>query len=61
MPVQINEVIIRAVVGKNSNNEVDSAPQNCGEEDSNAGTNGGGESSDLAEKILEIFREKHER
>ncbi|MBL0341301.1 MAG: hypothetical protein IPP71_10405 [Bacteroidetes bacterium] len=53
MPVQINEVIIRAVVdpspGSNTTNQTACPPSgNCGE-------------AELVEKVLEIIREKHER
>jgi hypothetical protein len=53
MPVQINEVIIKAVVDpkpKSNNNEPECPP----------GGNGGLE-NELAEKILEILKERKER
>lgn len=56
MPVQINEVIIKAVV--------DPRPSSSGtgsnEPDCPPNSNAGGE-NDLIEKVLEIIREKQER
>ncbi|MGN6342523.1 MAG: DUF5908 family protein [Flavisolibacter sp.] len=53
MPVQINEVVIKAVVdprpsGSSGTNEPDCPPNSNGE-------------NELIEKVLEIIREKQER
>jgi hypothetical protein len=53
MPVQINEVIVKAVINSNSK-------ENSDEADCPPSGNSGTE-NELAEKILEILREKKER
>ena len=57
MPVQINEVIIRAVVDPKSENTMDtgSSGVNC------PPSGNTGMDPEMAEKILEIIREKNER
>ena len=53
MPVQINEVIIKTVVGaEDATMNANPTPAQSGDEDLNL---------DLAEKILEIIKEKNER
>jgi len=54
MPVQINEVIIKAVVDPRPSAAADSNEPEC-PPDSNTGE------AELVEKILEILREKQER
>ena len=62
MPVQINEVIIRTVVDAPGGAGNNPTPSGCGTNDGTGAGNGGGtDSSELAEKILEIIREKQER
>jgi hypothetical protein len=54
MPVQINEVIIRAVV--------DSRPEKEGDEDDQPLPSGStGREVDIAEQIFDIIRQKQER
>jgi len=55
MPVQINEVIIRAVVDSKKNGDDDME----GEEPLPSAS--AGPEVDIAEKIFEIIRQKHER
>ncbi len=54
MPVQINEVIIRAVVDSSANSHASEAPED------NAAT-GQFSEKELAEKIFAIIKEKKER
>ncbi|ASU33903.1 DUF5908 family protein [Mucilaginibacter xinganensis] len=53
MPVQINEIIIRAVV--------DPAPVNSGSSSQTPQGVGSDESYEAVEKVLEIIKEKQER
>jgi len=55
MPVQINEVIVRAVVNP-ANASSGNTMANCPPEASGSGTG-----SDIAEQVLEIIKEKKER
>ena len=62
MPVQINEVIIRTVVDSPGGAGNNPTSPGCGSNDGTGAAGGGGaDSSELAEKILEIIREKQER
>lgn len=65
MPVQINEVIIRAIVSSASeNNGHGTRETDCNSDSENMGNGmrgGSMEINDLAEKIFEIIREKQER
>ncbi len=54
MPVQINEVIVRAVVAPNP--AADKSPRLACPPAGNSGSD-----SDVLEKVLEIIKEKHER
>jgi hypothetical protein len=61
MPVQINEIIIRTVVDSPAASGSSATAVGCGPTN---GTGGGGEgagTNELAEKILEIIKEKQER
>ncbi len=55
MPVQINEVIIRAVVDAKKKGEGDE------DDDEPLPSASAGPEIDIAEKIFEIIRQKHER
>ncbi|MEP7377641.1 MAG: DUF5908 family protein [Chitinophagaceae bacterium] len=65
MPVQINEVIIRAIVSSSpENNEASAGDTDCNADSEGMGKHmgaGSGETADLAEKIFEIIKEKQER
>jgi len=65
MPVQINEVVIRAVVGSAANEKGSSTTPGCGGDgdntDSTSSMGGGSASNDMAEEILELLRAKQER
>jgi hypothetical protein len=59
MPVQINEIIIRAVVGASTDKE-NMPDTTCGEDNSGSSGNDN-DLAILAEKIMEIIRAKQER
>ena len=65
MPVQINEVIIRAIVAPSAEkNETGTGATDCNSDHEGAGKNAGmaiAETSELVEQIFEIIREKKER
>ena len=65
MPVQINEVIIRAVVGSGANEKDGSNnTPGCGDADntdSSSSIGGASGANDMAEQILELIRAKQER
>ena len=66
MPVQINEVVIRAVVGPASKDkDGTSITPGCGGDgdntDSSSSIGNGSAANDMAEQILELLRAKQER
>ena len=64
MPVQINEIIIKAVVDSSAGGKDSPASVGCGDDDNTDGTTSiGGASStnDLAEQIFELIKQKQER
>lgn len=56
MPIQINEVIVRAVVDPTPSTGAKQQGPDCP-----PSGNSGGQDMDLMEKVLEIINEKHER